>query len=76
MDIRQHTGIIIEKDGEFLVGAIVGLGLLRWSTSPFDAWITRKRGQAEMVAKKVNGKQMLFNPIAGQLREVRKCCSA
>ena len=71
MDARVCTGIIIERDGEYLVGAVVGLNQLRWSTSPYDAWITRKRGSAEKVSERVRGRQMLFNPIVGQLREVR-----
>ena len=66
MDARVCTGIIIERDGEYLVGAIIGLNQLRWSKSPYDAWITRERALAAMVAKKVNGRKVLFNPIVGQ----------
>ena len=69
MDIREKTGIIIEKDGEYLVGVVVLNGQLRWSQSPWDAWITRRRDHAEMVAEKVNGTKDLFNPISGELRK-------
>ena len=71
MNIRKCTGIIIEKDGEYLVGTILFSKDLRWSQSPWDAWITRKRENAGKVAEKVSGRQMLFNPVAGQLRELR-----
>ena len=68
MNVRAKTGIIIQKDGEYLVGAILGLSCLRWSRSPYAAWITRRREDAEKVAKAVGGTRMLFNPIVGQLK--------
>lgn len=70
MDIRLKTGIIIEKDGEYLVGTILFSTDLRWSASPWDAWITRKRDNALRVAERVGGTRMLFNPVAGQLRKM------
>lgn len=72
MDIRLQTGIIIEKDGEFLVCAVPYSNQLRWSSSPWDAWITRKSYQSERVAIRVGGIEMLFNPVAGQLRKFRR----
>lgn len=72
MNIRRKTGIIIQKDGEYLVARIIGTNELRWSLSPLDAWITRKRDAALMVAVKVGGTRMLFNPVAGQLRGLRE----
>lgn len=66
MDIREQTGLIIERNGEYLVGA-AGM-FLRWSTSPYDAWRTRKREKAYKVAWIVKGNILLFNPIVGQLR--------
>jgi hypothetical protein len=70
MDIRTKTGIIIEKGGEYLVGTILFSTDLRWSASPWDAWITRRKDQALMVAEKVGGRRVLFNPVAGQLRKM------
>lgn len=70
MDIRKKTGIIIQKDGLFLVGTICYSTELRWSRSPWDAWITRKPDDALRVAHKVGGVRMLFNPVAGQLRRM------
>lgn len=70
MDIRKQTGIIIKREGMYLVGRIIYSTELRWSRSPWDAWITRDRGKAERVAGKVGGTKMLFNPVAGQIRRM------
>ena len=68
MDIRRETCIIIRKDGEYLVGTILGSTDLRWSQSPYDAWKTRRKEDAERVAGKVGGEMVLFNPIVRQMR--------
>ena len=47
MDIRTKTGIIIRNDGKYLVGRILYSRQLRWSDSPYDAWITRNRDLKE-----------------------------
>ena len=70
MDIRRKTGIIIGKDGMFLVGLIIGTNQLRWSTSPWDAWITRIPANVRSVAEKTGGETWLFNPVAGQIRRI------
>ncbi len=67
--IRKATCLIIERDGEFLV-AVSELGL-RWSISPYDAWSTRDKMTAFKVAWKVRGRLFLFNPIVGQLKELK-----
>ena len=69
MDIRTKTGLIIRKDGEYLVGRQIGTGTLIWSISPWDAWITRHREDAERVRSVTGGELTLFNPIAGQIRK-------
>ena len=71
MDIRRQTGLIIRKGTEYLVGTILYSTDLRWSRSPWDAWITRRKDAAERVAGKVGGEIMLFNPVAGQIREAK-----
>ena len=68
MDIRKKTCIIIRKDGEYLVGTILYSTDLRWSWSPYDAWRTRRKEDAERVAGKVGGEMVLFNPIVRQMR--------
>lgn len=70
MNIREATCLIIRRGTEFLVGTIIYSTDLRWSSSPWDAWSTRDRGKAEKVARRIGGELCLFNPIAGQLREV------
>lgn len=45
---------------------------LRWSISPWDAWITRDTETARKVADRVGGEIMLFNPVAGQIRKIRE----
>ena len=70
MDIRRKTCIIIRKDGEYLVGTILYSTDLRWSTSPYDAWRTRRREDARRVARAVGGVMVLFNPIIGQRRRL------
>ena len=71
MNCKQYTSLVIEKDGEYLVGVIVGTRILRWSNSPYDAWMTRKPESAARVSDKVGGQIMLFNPIVGQIRRYR-----
>ena len=65
MDIRKKTTLVVEKDGEYLTGMSM---FLRWSLSPYDAWMTRNIEHARMVADKVGGRLMLFNPIVCQIR--------
>ena len=71
MNIRMKTGLIIRKDGEYLVGHVLYSGELRWSLSPWDAWTTRIRAKARTVAERTGGEILLFNPIAGQIKEYR-----
>ncbi|MBO7664064.1 MAG: hypothetical protein J6U01_11935 [Clostridia bacterium] len=68
-DYKKKTGLIIRKDGEYLVGTILYSTDLRWSWSPFDAWITRSREEARKVARKVGGEILLFNPVLRQMKE-------
>ena len=70
MDIRRATCIIIRKDGEYLVGTICYSTDLRWSWSTYDAWRTRRKEDAERVARKVGGEMVLFNPIARQMKAI------
>ena len=68
MDARELTGIIIRKNGEYLVGTICYSTELRWSASPYDAWRTRDREQAALVARRTGGVMVLFNPIVGEAK--------
>ena len=71
MDIRRETALIVRKGNEYLVGTILFSTELRWSRSPWDAWKTRDRDDARKVTELVEGVTMLWNPVAGQLREAR-----
>ena len=71
MNIRTKTCLIIRRGSEFLVGTILYSTDLRWSSSPWDAWRTRDREKAEKLARVTGGDLWLFNPVAGQLQEVR-----
>jgi len=68
MDIRTKTALIVERSGEYLVAFSI---FLRWSNSKYDAWQTRNVNTARMVANKVNGRLMLFNPITRQIKEFK-----
>ena len=70
MDIRKCTVLIVKRGAQFLVGRIPYSLEFRWSGSPYDAWSTRVREQAEAVARRVGGDLWLFNPVNGQLREI------
>lgn len=68
VDVRLATCLIVRKNGEYLVGKKLYGEDLQWSNSPYDAWKTRNRDEAQYVAKKAGGILMLFNPVLGQLR--------
>lgn len=51
-EIRKKTGLIIRRGSEYLVGTILFSTDLRWSVSPWDAWITRDRDAAKRVSEK------------------------
>ena len=70
MDVREYTNIVIEKNGEFLVSYDSIRNTLRWSTSPYDAWMTRSKDKALMVSGRVHGTCFLFNPVVNQLRRM------
>ena len=69
-EIRKQTCLIIRKKGEFLVSTILCSTNLRWSTSPYDAWRTRDRMAAELVAWATGGELVLFNPVVNQMKVI------
>ena len=70
MDIRTKTCIIIRKNTEYLVGYIVFTDEQRWSGSPYDAWKTRDKAEAQEIARMVGGVMVLFNPIVNQKKVI------
>ena len=71
-DIRLYTRLIVRNGNEYLVGRQMVTGILRWSISPWDAWWTRTRINACMVAEKTGSKVCLFNPVTGEIREAKR----
>ena len=69
-DIRKKTCVIIRKNGQYLVGHVMGTNMLRWSESIYEAWRTRDRVKAGEVARKTGGIMVLFNPIVGQRKVI------
>ena len=69
MNVRIYTNLIVYKDGKYLQGCVFGMHELKWSDSPWDAWMTRERADAIRVAHAVKGELFLFNPIVGQIRK-------
>ena len=69
MDIREKTALVIRRGNEYLMGRIIYSTELRWSLSPWDAWRTRSRENAELVAGKTGGELWLFNQVAGKARK-------
>ena len=67
-DLRRETSVIVKRGNEFLVGFSV---FLRWSNCAFDAWRTRDVEAARLVANRVGGELMLFNPVVGQIRKMK-----
>ena len=69
-EIRKQTSLIIRKNGKYMVGSILYSTEIRWSLSAWDAWRTRDRELARVVARKTGGTTVLFNPITGEERAV------
>lgn len=70
MDIRMKTALVIRREDEYLVGRILDTPMVRWSKSPWDAWKTRSVKKARAKADKYGGVPVLFNPVAGQIKEL------
>ena len=68
MDIRTKTCVIIRKNSKYLVGKSKMTGQYMWSIYRNDAWRTRNRETAREVARKTGGIEMLYNPVANQIR--------
>ena len=68
MNIRTQTCLIVRRGPEYLVGRILYSTEYRWSSSPWDAWSTRKREKAEDIARKTGGIMVLFNPISKETK--------
>ncbi len=70
-DIRGQTVLIIQKDGKYYCGRMMVTGWRIWRETPYDARRTRNRDVAVRAAERLAGHVMLFNPVAGQLKELK-----
>lgn len=48
-------------------------GELLWSDSPYEAWMTRVKTDAERVAGRIGGELWLFNPVVNRVKEAFVC---
>ena len=71
--LQLKTRMIIRTEEGYLV-RVMRIGSEEidpvWSHSPYDAWSTRDRRIARMIARKLSGVIVMFNPIVGQIREM------
>ena len=65
-EIRRQTCIVIRKNGQYLAGRKWFSRELNWTWSVYEAWRTRNREEAEIVARETGGVMVLFNPIVNQ----------
>ena len=70
MDIRKETCIIIRREGYYLQGRKWLSSELLWTVNAYDAWRTRRKEHAELVAGAVGGEMVLFNPIVNQKKVI------
>ena len=72
VDIRKYTRVVIRKDGKYLFSVNEFTRAPQWKTSPYDAWWTRNINTARIVADRLNGDAVLFNPIIGMTKEAKQ----
>lgn len=69
MNIRLKTCLVVRRGKKYLRGRSMVTGELLWSDSPYDAWQTREKPDAERVAGRIGGELWLFNPVIGKTKE-------
>ena len=67
-DIRLATVLVIRKGGQYLSRVEIGTGRAVWDPHLSDAWRTRDKVLARMVAEKHGGTLELFNPIIWRVK--------
>lgn len=65
-DIRKYDRYIIRCRKNYLFGVSMG-GKLDIRPSPWDAWSTKKIQDARMIAARIGGKVVRFNPAEGSV---------
>ena len=63
---RKKDRWIVRKGKQYLLCIVhPGAGVTQWSIYYYDAWQAKDRRSAEMVAQRVGGEAVRFNPILG-----------
>lgn len=65
MEIDRYDRFIVIRAGRYLASAGDGIGKLRMTDSPWDAWQETDKGKAQMVAKRIGGRIRRFNLVTG-----------
>lgn len=64
---------IVESGGAYLVAVpYTDNRVLRWSSSKYDAARIEDHKTADMIAKKVGGVVVVFEPLTGRLKPIDK----
>ena len=71
MDIRKMTYLIIEKEGRYLQ-CVDFTHTVLWCDSPWSAWRTRSREEADRVGDLLGGEPVLFNPVVGRTARLKR----
>ena len=65
---RERDMWIVRKDRQYLLSIVhPSAAVAQWTQYYFDCWRTHFRAEATMVAKKVGGEVVRFNPILGKV---------
>ena len=63
---REKDRWIVRKGNMYLISIVhPGAASAQWSIYYYDAWQAKDRRSAEMVAQRVGGEAVRFNPILG-----------
>ena len=63
---RAKDCYIVRKGRQYLISIVhPGAASAQWSIYYYDAWQSKDRRSAEMVAQKVGGEAVRFDPILG-----------
>lgn len=69
-EMKKHTYLVIEKDGEYLTGYGTFMGIVGWDKHLSNAWKTRDKDEALRVAEKYGGTLKLFNTVLWRTQDL------
>ena len=68
MTVNDAWVLIIRMGNKYLVGLpYTDTLMIRWSSSPYDAYPMHRKRIAKKVAEMVGGEVVCFNPILGEI---------